>query len=155
MKKNQLQKLALSLCALGILFTSSEKEEMNEEIDTAALEIETAPFTNYMVITGSTELSKSVENYLKISGGEIINTIPEIGIAIVSSKDANFIQNTLKNTEVLSVVPDYEFKWIPSTVGQEVVPPSEEVTPPSVGNLEPFYGYLWGMDAIDAPQAWN
>lgn len=155
MKKNQLQKMALSLLAMGVLFTSCEKEEVNEEMEVDAVQMEEAPFKNYMVITESTELSKSVENYLKTSGGRILNTIPQIGIAIVSSKDANFMGNTLKNKEIVSVVPDYEIKWIPSAQGEEVNNPTEEVTPYSVGNLEPFYGYLWGMDAIDAPEAWN
>lgn len=145
----------LSLCAMGFLFTSCEKEEINETIETNAIKAEDAPFKNYMVITESTELTKSAENFLKTSGDGIVSTIPEIGIAIVSSKDANFIQNTLKNKEIISVVPDYEIKWIPSTAGKEATLPGEEVTPPSIGNSEPFYGYLWGMDAIDAPQAWN
>lgn len=33
MKKNRLQKLALSLCAMGVLFTSCEKEEVNETLN--------------------------------------------------------------------------------------------------------------------------
>jgi subtilisin family serine protease len=155
MKKLNLKKFALALCALGVLFTSCEKEEMNEAVDVEAIEFEDAPFENYMVISQSSELTKSVENFLKTSGGEIISSIPEIGISIVRSKDANFMQIAMKNSEVASVVPDYVIQWIPSAVGQEVSLPSEEVTPPSIGNAEPLYFYLWGMDAIDAPQAWN
>lgn len=155
MKKNHLKKMLLSLCAMGVLFTSCEKEEVNESLNVNAVEMEEAPFKNYMVITKSSELTKTVESFLKTSGGEIVNLIPEIGIAVVSSKDDNFIENTLKNKEIVSVIPDYEFRWIPSNQGEEVNNPTEEVTPYSVGNLEPFYGYLWGMDAIDAPEAWN
>lgn len=154
MKKVDLKKMALALCAMGVLFTSCEKEEVNESIDTNAIKAEDAPFKNYMVITEGAELTKSAENFLKTSGDGIVSTIPEIGIAVVSSKDENFIQNTMKNSEIVSVIPDYEFKWIPSTEGQEAIP-NEEVTPPSIGNLEPLYFYLWGMDAIDAPEAWN
>lgn len=155
MKKRSLKAMALSLCAMGVLFTSCEKEDVNETIEVDAVQLEEAPFKNYMVVSKSTELTKSVENYLKTSGGKIVSTIPEIGIAVVSSKDANFIQNTLKNEEIVSVVPDYEIKWIPSTAGEEVTAPGEEVTPPSIGNAEPLYFYLWGMDAINAPEAWN
>ena len=155
MKKNKLQGLALSLLAAGFLFTSCEKEDVNETAEVDAVQLEEAPFTNYMVIATSGELTKSVENFLKTGGGEIVSSIPEIGISIVSSKDANFINNTLKNKDVKSVVPDYEIAWIPSDAGVEVVNVIEEVTPFSIGNYEPFYGYLWGMDAIDAPEAWN
>ncbi len=155
MKKLQIKKMALSLCAMGVLFTSCEKEEVNESIDTSAIQLEEPPFTNYMVVSTNGELTKSVENFLKTGGGEIVRSIPEIGISIVSSKDANFINNTLKNKNVESVVPDYEIAWIPNDAGQEVVDVKEEVTPGSIGNLEPLYFYLWGMDAIDAPEAWN
>lgn len=157
MKKNQLQKLALSLCAMGILFTSCQKEDVNETIDNNALDIETAPFTNYMVITGSSELSKSVENFLNTGDGEVVSSIPEIGIAIVKTKDVNFIQNTLKNSEVLSVVPDYEIAWVPSE--KEGIFSNDEVLTDALtlspGSTETAYIRLWGMEAIGAPKAWN
>lgn len=149
--------MALSLCAMGVLFISCEKDEISEAIDTSATEFETAPFTNYMVMTESTELTKSVENFLKTSGSQIVKTIPEIGIAIVSSKDANFIENTLKNSEIISVVPDYEIAWIPSAVENEVISMevSTEALTPSPGSTETAYIRLWGMEAIGAPKAWN
>ncbi|CAM4164543.1 S8 family peptidase [Gillisia limnaea] len=152
-----LKKMALSLCAMGVLFTSCEKDEINETVEVDAVQLEEAPFKNYMVISKSTELTKSVENYLKTSGGKIVSTIPEIGIAIVNSKDANFIQNTLKNKEIVSVVPDYEIKWIPSQAENELtsMDVSIEALTPSPGTTEGAYIRLWGMDAIDAPEAWN
>lgn len=149
--------MALSFCAMGVLFTSCEKEEINEAVDnSAAVEYETPPFINYMVMTGSTELTKSVENFLKNSESQIVSSIPEIGIAIVSSKDANFIQNTLKNSEVVSVVPDYEIAWVPTEVAIEVE--SEDLEAEfniGIGSTEPFHIRMWGMDAIEAPKAWD
>lgn len=155
MKKIKLQSLALCLLTAGFLFTSCEKEEIKESPEVDAVQLVEPPFTNYMVVTSEGELTKSVENFLKTGGGEIVSSIPEIGISIVSSKDANFINNTLKNRNVQSVVPDYEIAWIRNDEGEQVVDVREEVTPFSIGDYEPFYGYLWGMDAIDAPQAWN
>ena len=149
MKKNfRLPKLLMTVFALGLVFTSCEKDETADAIDTAAVELQEAPYKNYMVISKSDELTKSVEDFLKTSSGKIVQSIPEIGIAVVSSKDADFVKNMLKNKEIQSVVPDYEIKWIPSHIGAEV-------TPPSIGDAEPFYSYLWGMDAINAPEAWN
>ncbi|CAN5154944.1 hypothetical protein BH23BAC2_BH23BAC2_01210 [soil metagenome] len=157
MKKLQLKNLALSLCAIGVLFTSCEKDEVNELIDTNAVEAETPPFENYLVITGGNELNKSVENFLKTSGGTIVNSIPEIGITVVSSKDANFVQNTMKNSGVISVVPDYEIAWVPSE--NEGVFTDDDVSTdaltPSPGSTETAYIRLWGMEAIGAPKAWN
>ncbi len=148
-RKIYLAKLVLSIFTLGIILTSCEKEHVNETLDTNSMQLEEPPFKNYMVITSDSEMTKSVENYIKTGGGEILSTIPEIGIAVVSSKDANFIQNTLKNKEIVSVIPDYEIKWIPTDIGVDATP--------SIGSTEPyyFYDYLWGLEAIDAPQAWN
>jgi len=146
-RKFYLAKVVLSICTLGLIVTSCEKEQVNETLDANSMQLEEAPFKNYMVITADSEMTKSVENYLKTSGGEILSTIPEIGIAVVSSKDLDFIQNTLKNKKIVSVIPDYEIKWIPSDVGEEA----------SLGDGEYFFDQkrLWGMDAIDAPEAWE
>lgn len=147
MKRNNLVKMVLSLCTMGMFFTSCEKEEVNETMDAEAVQLEEAPFKNYMVVSESSELTKSVEDYLKVSGGEIVSSIPEIGISVVSSKDANFIQNTMKNKNVTSVVPDYEIKWIPT----------DNATVAGIGEGEFFFDEkrLWGMDAINAPEAWD
>jgi len=144
----------LSLCTMGLIMISCEKEQVNETLDVNSMQLEEPPFKNYMVISADSEMTKSVESYLKTGGGEILSTMPEIGIAVVSSKDANFIQNTLKNKEIVSVIPDYEIKWIPTSEGIEANLP--EATP-SIGSTEPYYyyDYLWGLEAIDAPQAWN
>ena len=156
MKKKKLQGLTLSLLAAGFLFTSCEKEEINESPEVDAVQLEEAPFTNYMVIATSGELTKSVENFLKTGGGEIVSSIPEIGISIVSSKDANFINNTLKNKDVESVVPDYEIAWIPSEEnGITSMDASTNALTPSPGSTETAYIRLWGMEAIGAPKAWN
>lgn len=145
----------LSGLAMGLAFTSCQKEDVNTEVETAAVELKEAPFTNYMVISGSNQLTKSTQNFLELNG-DVVRSIPEIGVAVVSSNDLQFVKNTLKNKDILSVVPDYEVQWIPSNAaGEEVVLPKEEVQPESIGDLEPFYGYLWGMDAIEAPEAWN
>ncbi|MEP6262029.1 MAG: S8 family serine peptidase [Gillisia sp.] len=156
MKKNKLQSLALSLLAAGFLFTSCEKDEINESTEVDAIQLEEAPFTNYMVIATSGELTKSVENFLKTGGGEIVSSIPEIGISIVSSKDANFINNTLKNKDVESVVPDYEIAWIPMEEnGLTSMDASTTTLTPSAGSTEGAYFVLWGMEAISASKAWN
>lgn len=157
MRKNQLQKMVLSLCAMGVLFTSCEKEDVNEEMEVGEVELNEPSFKNYMVITESGEQTKSVENFLKSSGSEIVRSIPEIGISVVSSKDADFIQNTMKNNKVTSVVPDYEIAWIPTETENELITldASTEALTPSPGSTETAYIRLWGMEAIDAPDAWN
>jgi len=156
MKKNHtLSRLMLAFFALGLILTSCEKQEVTKEAVTENADLKEPPFTNYMVISKSGDLTKQAEANLKSAGANIVQSIPEIGITIVNSKDKDFVGNILKNKEVVSVVPDYEIAWIPSDAGEEVIDAKEEVVPPSIGDAEPLYGYLWGMDAINAPEAWN
>ena len=152
------KKLALSLCAIGVLFTSCEKDEVTENsTDVVNIDLPEPAFKNYMVITKEEKLTKSAENFLKATGGTILNTIPEIGIAIVHSNDPEFMQKTMKGSEIQSVVPDYEIQWIPSQTKHEPtsMDVSTEALLPSLGSTETSYIRLWGMDAINAPEAWD
>ena len=54
-----------------------------------------------------------------------------------------------KLAEVQAVLPDIVVKWI------EPISFNVEANPPSIGDDEPFFWYQWGMDAINAPEAWN
>ena len=142
------KKLALSLCAMGVLFTSCEKDEVTENsTDVVNINLPEPAFKNYMIITKEEKLTKSAENFLKASGGNILSSIPEIGIAIVQSNDMDFMQKAMKGTEIQAVVPDYEVKWIPTNNAQEA----------GIGQGEFFFDQkrLWGMDAINAPEAWD
>jgi len=103
---------------------------------------------SFMVISKNETLSKKLEISVK-QYGEIIRTIPEIGILIVKSSDANFEQNVSNITEVRSVVPDLTVNWL------EPISVEPMANPASIGDDETYFGYQWGMDAIDAPEAWN
>lgn len=148
MKKNVNYFKILFFLGLIGFFGSCEKEDVTENAtEVQNMNLEEAPFKNYMVITKDNQLSKSAEDLLKASGGNIISSIPEIGIAIVESNDKDFMQKTMKGKGIQAVVPDYEVKWIPSGNVQEE----------GIGEGEFFFDQkrLWGMDAINAPEAWD
>lgn len=148
-KKLNLSKIMLSGLLMGLAFTSCQKEEVGEELETAAVELQEPPYDNYLVVTENATMSKSTQDFLA-GNGTVIKSYPEMGIAVVSSNDVNFEKSTLKNSEISAVIPNYIFKWIPT---EETV--SIEANPASIGDDETYFGYLWGMDAIGAPEAWN
>jgi subtilisin family serine protease len=103
---------------------------------------------NFMVIANSETLPVDFEK--KISAyGQIVKTIPEIGVVVVKPGVSNFEQKVAKLTEVNAVVPDLMTKWIEPERFSKVSKPL------SIGDNEGFFGYLWGMDAINAPEAWD
>jgi subtilisin family serine protease len=106
------------------------------------------PETNFMVITKSETLPSDFESKLA-AYGEIVNTIPEIGVVVVKPKVANFANKVAKLTQVKGVVPDLKTKWL------DPVEAFPEENPPSIGDNEPYFWLQWGLDAINAPEAWN
>lgn len=103
---------------------------------------------NFMVITRSETLPANFEKKLT-SYGEIVNSIPEIGVVVVRPTVSNFELKVAKLREVKAVVPDLIAKW------QDPVEFIPEVNPPSIGTNEPLFYRQWALDAIDAPEAWN
>ena len=103
---------------------------------------------HFMVITKSETLPAGFETQLS-KYGKILKSIPEIGVVAMESTTSDFEVKITSFAEVQAVVPDIKVKWI------EPVKFIEEVNPPSIGSDEPLFKYQWGLDAIDAPEAWN
>jgi subtilisin family serine protease len=103
---------------------------------------------NFMIIAKTEVLPADLESEIS-AYGQVIRSIPEIGILVVKPATTNFQSKVSKLSDVLAVVPDLKVRWVePLTV-------VEETNPPSIGDDETYFPYLWGMDAIDAPEAWN
>jgi subtilisin family serine protease len=103
---------------------------------------------NYMVITKSETLPAGFETQLS-AYGRIVLTMPQIGTVVVEPKVSDFKSKVTKLTEVQSVVPDYNARWI-EPVNSIALPRIE-----SIGDNETFFYYQWGMNAIHAPEAWS
>ncbi|MEZ5199707.1 MAG: hypothetical protein R2764_25990 [Bacteroidales bacterium] len=154
MKKQFYSNMKFVINALGILvigvFVGCQKDlvqtEMDEGIGSAALK--SAKEANVMVISNSATLPEGLAEELA-NYGEIVQSIPEIGVLVVKPKVSNFKGKVRKLAAVGSVVTDIKTKWLEP---ENVVPLTN---PPSIGDDETYFGLQWGMDAIDAPEAWN
>jgi subtilisin family serine protease len=74
--------------------------------------------------------------------------LPEIGVAIVSSSDARFAASASSIAGLRSVIPDVALAQEPETTSPLVG------NPPTSGDDDRFFDMQWGLDAIDAPEAW-
>jgi len=101
-----------------------------------------------IVISKSELLPQGFEKQLS-AYGEIIRVIPEIGQVVIKPKDSKSEAKLSKLTQVQAVVPDLKVRWI------EPDKFIAEANPLSIGSDEPYFGYQWGLDAINAPEAWN
>jgi subtilisin family serine protease len=110
--------------------------------------LKSAKTANFMVISKAETLTGDLEQSLT-KFGTIVKTIPQIGIVVMETSDPNFEDKVAKLSNVRSVVPDLIVNWIAPL---DVNPMAN---PPSIGDNEPLFGLQWGMDAINAPEAWN
>ncbi len=123
-------------------------QPQSENVDESEIELKSAHTGNFMVISKSETLPPGLEK--KLAGyGQVVSSIPEIGIVVLKSDNPNLIKQLGKLSEVSAVVPDLRTKWI------EPAKVIKEENPPSMGDDETYFFYQWGMDAIDAPEAWN
>ena len=146
-----MKKLFLFFLLSFVFLVSCETEmvdETNSLDESATLNKGANANNSFMVISKSETLSKDLEKSLgKI--GKITNTIPEIGIVVVQSTDPNFEKNVAKLADVRSVVPDLTVNWL------EPMDVDPMANPVSIGDDDEYFWRQWGMDAIDAPEAWN
>jgi subtilisin family serine protease len=108
-----------------------------------------AKINNYIVITKSLPLPADFETKLS-AYGQIIKSIPEIGEVVVKPTVSNFEMKVSKLLEVQAVTPDLVAKWI------EPIAFINESNRSGKGKpLGSYVSLQWGLNAINAPEAWN
>ncbi len=142
------QRIFLGFLIIGSCFgCQKELIEPGNTNDSESGMLKSTKSNNYMVIARSESLPSGFESKLS-TYGKIINSIPEIGLVVMTPTVSNFEMKVSKLTEVKAVVPDLVTKWIgPKN--------TFSFNPLSIGSDENYFNYLWGMDAINAPEAWD
>ncbi len=138
---------------LVLAFSSGCQKDIIEKentLDPASDEVtlKGAKTENFMVITTLEKLPAGFEKELS-AYGQVVNSIPEIGVVVIKPADSNSAGKIARLRGVQAVVPDLMARWIEP---DELV---AEADPLSIGNNEEFFGYQWGMFAIYAPNAWD
>ena len=150
LSRSKFFRILLGFSILG--FSGCQKDLLNTENtdvpESVTTTVESVMPANFMVITKSETLPADFEKKIT-SYGRIVNLIPEIGVVVVSPTVSNFEMKVSKLMEVQAVVPDLVTKWIGP------IDFIDESNPPSIGDDEIRFPNQWGLDAINAPEAWN
>jgi subtilisin family serine protease len=142
-------RILLGFLALGFCFgCQKDLLETENAYVPESTSLKSTKSNNFMVITKSESLPAGFETQL-VAYGQIVKSIPEIGVVVIKPTISNFETKVSKLTEVQAVVPDLIVKWI------EPMRFINESNPLSIGSDEPYFIYQWGLDAINAPEAWN
>lgn len=142
---------------LLVIMGGCQKEILEPETanNSSVPDLKGARIGNFIVLSTSEALPSGFENQLALYG-QIVKSIPEIGMVVVKPTTPNFELNVAKLGGVTAVVPDLTVKWLEPVnsvnLTRKVL---RQANPLSIGSNEPYFFYQWGMDAINAPEAWN
>lgn len=149
-------KNVLPILAAGMVFTSCEQElisssVVNNDASVAPRSEEVTLQTERYILSGNKlngSLAK-VRQRLQEIGAQESGYLPQVGMMFVGSTNPSF-EAEMKGLG-LNVAADFEVE-LPQSVGETVEASADEGQAAGSGNT--LLGRLWGMDAIDAPQAW-
>lgn len=110
--------------------------------------------TAYLLVGSAPELPGDLAARVRGSGGSVETLLPEIGVALVSSTDPRFAQRAASIGGIGWVAPDLGLRWIAPV---RTAPLDSEMfgNPPTSGDDDFFVDLQWGLDAVDAPEAWT
>lgn len=124
--------------------------------NSAAKSIETTG--RYIILSKNWKLPKNLEQEVQAAGGRIVDTIPEIGVAIAEAASSDFAEKSRSILGIESVTADIVIQWIdPSSElsSKTVEAELSDFNSQAIGDNAFFNGFQWAPDAIQAPLAWN
>lgn len=99
----------------------------------------------YILLMKNDAIPASLAANVTAAGGALVRTLPQVGVAIATSADANFAANAKGISGVLDAGP----------AAVHTLPDSVEAAGPEAGGAAfSDAGLLWGIDRVHAPDAW-
>ena len=110
---------------------------------------------DYLVLGESVE---QIRAKIAVADCDVVDTIPQLGIVVVRSDDSGFLSDAAK-IDGVKVVPDVEVQWTDPAPGldfseEDLIDVEPDSEPPANDPDDAFAPLQWGLDAIDAPEAW-
>jgi lantibiotic leader peptide-processing serine protease len=118
-----------------------------------AIPVAAEPATrSYILMSKTNGLPAGFEAKVVAAGGVVTRALPEVGLLVVESSDANFKAKAAQISGIRSVMPNLVRQWVqPETKVELVV---EFGNPPFSGDDDTRFDLQWGHDAVNAPEAW-
>lgn len=114
-----------------------------------------AQAATYVVLAGGNHLPSKLENNINAAGGTVTAFLPQIGVAIVESDNADFAAQASTIKGLRSVTRDITLDFIqPPEEAVALGVTADAVNPPNTGDDDFFFDLQWGHDAVNAPEAW-
>jgi subtilisin family serine protease len=104
----------------------------------------------YVITYTSNQVPANAASTIAAAGGRLIRTIPQVGVAIAQAERAGFASSMRKNTSVASA--ELATAWTLKASKTRQAPAQKG---PTVADEYHNAGYVWGIDRVHAPAAWD
>ena len=106
---------------------------------------------SYLILVKGEKLPANIAAQVQAAGGTLTRTIPQVGIAVASTTNADF---RAKASKIGSVVPNLKIQLV-DPLQQVEGPLVQFANPPTSGDDDELFDLQYGHDTVDAPEAWN
>jgi subtilisin family serine protease len=109
----------------------------------------------YLVVMSGNAIDKGFSASVSKVGGQVVYSMENIGVALVSSSDPDFAAKASGLKGVQGITPDAHLTFSKPAnpqVADDAQPSASAFS--GVGSGEPYRGYEWNIDAVRAPGAW-
>jgi subtilisin family serine protease len=103
---------------------------------------------SFIILAEDSSLPSSLSDDVAARGGAVVGTLPQIGVAFVTSDDPDFIANMSGADGIKAVIPDLLMEFDHPTPDDELL---DHGSRPGAGF---FDNLTWGIHAVGAPAAW-
>lgn len=145
--------LGLSACVDEVTFIPRSSGARSFSASAVAA---TGGASSYMLQAAGNAVPRGLAAAVQAAGGELTNTISQIGVAFAVASDANFAARAAKIAGVSSVTRDMVVQWIDPN--ESAIPLDADATDgvggAGIGDDETFFPIQWAPKAVHAPEAW-
>lgn len=156
-----MKKIAILMVA-GLILSACSNQFADEDLDlqdpalTSKVKKAKVSFTPnvtykadaYLVL--SDNLTPEIESGILKANGKISRKLSDIGMFVVETDEPNFMNKVKKIKGITAVLPDLQLQWLKPETNEKA-----KFAQMNMGSNEAFYAYQWGMEAIEAPGAWD
>jgi subtilisin family serine protease len=111
------------------------------------------PQSYLLIASGNGRFPSNINTQISRAGGTVTSRLEAAGMITVSTSNPNFASRI---SGVMAVVPNRAYQMLePDTVVLESdAVNAEVVNPPNNDGYDTRYPLLWGLDSVNAPEAW-
>ncbi|MFW5689654.1 MAG: S8 family serine peptidase, partial [Spirochaetota bacterium] len=143
---------AIAACSAPFTVNQAREESSGPQFSRAASRSGGSAELQEYLIVGVDTLPSGLERSVERLGGAVLSATDEVGLAVVALPDARGAGRVSRISGVRSVIPNATVNWLP---GERYFKLADEVELDSVDpSDDALAGLLWGLDAINAPEAW-